>query len=392
VQRTLHFDQFRTNQADFAADRAAARDSRATMMQQTVDGMRYYDKQPDGSRRLEPGPRSTLRAAGAVLLVDPTLSLPVTPLGGLAYLNFDALHRGIQVDALTAVVFNQGRVTVPAGAGVGRWDLTASSTSLFLNSTERPIVHDRLQDQDGVGRRFATLDLALGRDLGAGFRFEGALLTQQDWFTQPSQSRYWTPGYTLPPSGLTRELRAGGSWLRKGFQLTGYYGRGWRPDGQYGDPGQLTPVPDRGRFSRWGASTGYDLARDRGAWLHFDAGWAGGSGFDRFKAIDVSGTGGDVSIAGLRSGAVAADRVGYAKAALVFPSGPRARFTLSLDHAELRNLDDSAMRGFTGLGAAGDLPGFGWFTFVRVDLGVGLLSDLPGARSVNGFVALLRVF
>jgi len=392
VQRTLRYDQFRTNQPGFAADRAAARDSDGTMWRQTVNGMRYYNKQADGSRQTEPEARSTMRAVAAILLVDPTLGFPVTPLGGLFYMDFDALHRGIQVDALTALVYNRGRVTVPLGSGPGRWDLTADSTSMFLNDTERPIVHDRLQDQDAVGRRYATLDLAMAHDLGAGFRFQGAFLGQQDWYGRPAQSKYWTTGYTLPPSGQTGELRAVGSWLHKGFQLTGYEGRGRRPDGDYGDPGQLTPVPDRGRFSRWGASAGYDLALDRGSWLHLETGWASGSGFDRFKAIAVDGVDGDVCIAGLRTGAVAADRVAYGKAALVLPSGPRTRFTLSLDHAEMRNLDDRSMRGFTGLGAAGDLPGFGWFTYVRVDLGVGLQSDLPGARSVNGYVALLRVF
>ena len=136
----------------------------------------------------------------------------------------------------------------------------------------------------------------------------------------------------------------------------------------------------------------YDFQLDSGAWLHGEAGWASGSGFDRFKALSIGGVGGDVRIAGIRSNAITADRLSYAKAGMVFPSGPSMRLTLSLDQAEVRSLDNQKTYGFTGLGVAGDLPGFGWFTTVRVDLGAGLLSDLSGARSVNGFVAFLRVF
>ena len=77
---------------------------------------------------------------------------------------------------------------------------------------------------------------------------------------------------------------------------------------------------------------------------------------------------------------------------MVLPTGPSLRVTLSLDQAWVRTLDNAKTYQITGLGMAGDLPGFWWFTTVRVDLGVGLLSTLPGVRSVNGFVALLRVF
>ncbi len=151
-------------------------------------------------------------------------------------------------------------------------------------------------------------------------------------------------------------------------------------------------MPDQGRFQRWGARAGYDYQLGGGAWLHGETGWAGGAGFDRFQSLSVGGIGGDVRIAGIRSNAITADRLAYAKAGLVLPSGPGLRLTLSLDHAELRGLDDPTTRYFTGLGAAGDLPGFWVFTTVRLDLGVGLLSNLPGVRSINGYVAFFRVF
>ena len=84
--------------------------------------------------------------------------------------------------------------------------------------------------------------------------------------------------------------------------------------------------------------------------------------------------------------------VACAKASLAIPTGPSLRLTVSLEHAGVRSLDDRKTYGVSGLGFTGDLPGFWWFTTVRVDLGVGLQSDIAGVKCVTGYVALLRVF
>jgi hypothetical protein len=389
VQRTFVYSDFRVDDPGFESARQAARASSGTMMQQTVEGIRYFNKQKSGERRTEEHPRTAVRAIGGLLLVDPTLPSPVLPLAGFFYTDLNAFQRDIQVSLLTALVYNLGQVTVPLGGG---FDASADTQSLLLTTTDRPIVNGRLADTDAVGRRTATLNLGLGRDLVEDFRLEGQARFRQDSFCQAPQAQYRSPQFVLPPSGVTRELRGRLSWQRWGVQLAGYYGQGQRPDGVYGDPGALQAVPDQGRFRRWGASAGYDYRLPVGAWVHFDTGWAGGRGFDRFQALNIGGVGGDVRIAGLRTNAISAERMNYAKAAFVFPSAPSLRVTTSLDYARFQNLADPSTRSFTGLGVAGDLPGFWWFTLLRVDMGVGLLSDMPGVRSVNGFIAFLRVF
>jgi hypothetical protein len=84
--------------------------------------------------------------------------------------------------------------------------------------------------------------------------------------------------------------------------------------------------------------------------------------------------------------------VDYQKVGLAIPTGPSLRLSLSLEHANARSLDDQKTYGVTGVGLTGDLPGFWWFTAVRVDLGVGVQSDIAGVKSVTGYIGLLRVF
>ena len=183
-----------------------------------------------------------------------------------------------------------------------------------------------------------------------------------------------------------------GSWLFRGFQVRGFYGWGKRPDGSYGTAADPQSVPEGGDFRRWGGSLGLDREVKPGLWFHGEAGWAGGHAFDRFNALDVGGLGSAVHIAGIRSNAITADQVAYAKTSLAIPTGPSLRLTISLEHAEARSLDNGRTYGLSGVGFTGDLPGFWWFTAVRVDLGVGVQSDIPGLTCVSGYVALLRVF
>jgi hypothetical protein len=389
VQRRFLYRDFELNSDRFEANRAAARESRSTMLKVTPEGARYFTRQDDGTRKIEEKPKSNGRALAGVVLVDPGLTPPVIPLAGLAYFDYNAFGKGVQVSALTAVVFNTASLAIPRG--LGSFDVSANATALLLKGTERPVVDGKLSDKDGVGRRFGMMGLGLGHDLGLGFRLEGRGDFEYDDYSE-GDSKYRTPGYALPPSGLTRMGSLHGSWLFRGFQLRAFHGWGKRPEGAYGTAANPQAVPENGNFRRWGGSLGLDREAAPGFWFHGEAGWAGGHAFDRFKALDVGGMGGAVRVAGIRSNAIAADQVAYAKTGLTIPTGPSLRLSLSLEHARARSMDDGKTYGVSGVGISGDLPGFWWFTAVRVDLGVGVQSDIAGVKGVNGYVALLRVF
>ena len=389
VQRRVTYRDFNLNSDRFLADRDAARSSSSTMLKVTPEGARYFTRQGDGSRKIEEKAKSSGRALAGGVFVDPGLSPPVFPLAGLVYFDYNAFGKGIQVNALTALVFNTASVAIPRG--LGSLDVSANATALLLKSTERPVQNGSLSDKDGVGHRFAKLGLKLGQDLGLGFRLEARGDFRFDSYGQ-GDLKYRTPDFALPPTGLTRMATLQGSWLFRGFQVRGFQGWGQRPEGTYGTSSDPQVIPDGGAFRRWGGSLGLDREVSAGLWFHGEAGWVGGHAFDRFNALDVGGSGSLVHIAGIRSNAIAADQVAYAKTGFAIPTGPSLRLTVSLEHARARSLDDGKTYGLSGVGLAGDLPGFWWFTTVRVDLGVGVQSDIAGVKGVNGFVALLRVF
>jgi len=390
VQRRMTYDQFRINGADFATARQEARGSHAAMMVQTPEGMRYYTRRGDGERQVDPRSRTAGRAFGTGLMVDPSASSAVTPYAALLLYDFDAWGKGIQYSLETAVIVNAASISIPnLGAGFdGAADLGLS----LLKDTLRPVRQGRLVDAEGVGRRRQTGGVTLGHDLGWGFRASLAGQLELNQYSLAPEDQYRSPDFLLPPSGLDRLVTGGLDWQGHGVTLQARYGQGQRPEGSYGRSGAIVDVPEGGRYRQWQGLAAYNLDLGRGRWLDLGLGRMAGSGFDRFKALEVDGLGAGAMAPGLRTGAIAADRVDYGRVSYVVPAGADLRLTFKLATTRMRSLDDQKSYSFTGLGIAGDLPGFWWFTTTRVDLGVGLQSQIAGVRTVNGTVSLLRVF
>jgi hypothetical protein len=390
VQRRVALTNLQADPASFDADLEAARASKVAMLAQTKEGVRYLVPDGKGGRVLENKPRTLGRALAGVILVDPGLSPPVLPLGGLAFFDFNAFNRGIQVNAIIAAVFNTARVAVPRLPG--GFDLSASGTALLLKSDERPVQNGQLADHDAVGHRFGDASIGVGHDLGLGFRLELDGDFRYDDYGAPRNDQYATPGFAPPPSGWTRTGTLTASWIFRGFRASAYGARGQRPEGVWGTAADPHLIPDGGAFKRWGGGLGYTRELTQSLWFSGGVAFASGSDFDRFNAIPVGGGFGGAGVPGIRANALTADRLVTEHAGLDLPPASSFRAGVDFVHAQARALDNGQTYGFTGLGLKGTLPGFWVFTAVQLDLGVGLQSDIPGVKGVNGYVALLRVF
>ncbi|HJW08211.1 MAG TPA: hypothetical protein VJ483_01180, partial [Holophagaceae bacterium] len=322
VQRGFSFKDAVADGPDFEARRAEARGSKATMLVETPQGTRYFTRQEDGTRKIEEKPKTSGRALAGILLFDPGLPLPVVPAGGLALFNFDAFGKGIQTDAIIAGIFNTASAAAPH-LPLG-FDATATATALLLKVDERPVKNGRLAEQDAVSHAFGHVHFTLGHDLGLGFRLEGGGEMQYDRYGEPRDDKYATPGFAPPPSGWTREATAAGSWLFRGFQLRAYTGWGRRPDGTYGTAADPQAIPDEGRYRLWGGSMSLSRELTDHLWFKGEVDFDGGTGFDRFKALQVGGGFGGGGVPGIRSNALTADRLSTAKVGLSLP--PTAGF------------------------------------------------------------------
>jgi len=390
VQRELSYKNFKINHDDFEQNRQRARDSKSAMLRQTEDGLRYLSRDKDGVRIVEQKQRTSGRAIGGAILIDPSLQFPVIPGGALALFDYDAFGKGIQYNAMLAGLFNMGTISIPNIPG--GFDLGLQASGGLLAFTDRPARDGKLLDKDGVARQSGQARVSIGRDLGLGFRLRLQGLAIYNRFSDAKEEKYRTPGFLIPPSGFTLGLNSELTWMRHGFQLRGNFGTGNRPDGFFGPPDDVKSIADGGKYTRWGMTASYDLRLKPAGWFHSEIGMAGGRGFDRFLSLNFGGMGGDMGVSGIRSNAVTSDKIQFASLGYVLSLSQFLRMTCQIDHARAHSLDDQKTYGFTGMGVAGDVPGFWWFTAIRLDIGVGLQSDVPGVKGINGFIALLRVF
>lgn len=384
VRRVLAYRDFKVNDPAFLEHRAQAREGKGTMLRQTVEGARYFTRQTDGTRKVEERPKTSGSGLGGGLLMDPRMKPPALPFAGLAYFDYNALNRGIQVSGITAGLFNAGNVAVPnVGWGV---DLSARAAAMLWPGTERVVRNGALVDGEAVDHSGGSGRIALGRDLGAGFRIEAAGTFGYDHYKNTQDKDHKTEGFALPPSGWSQGWRSSLNWQFRGFQLQGFYGENHRPDGTYGTLDNPQSIPDGGRSAFWGGSLGLDHQLESRWQVHGELGHETARGVDRF--LDLSE---DARAVGMRALPVA-DRLDYAQVTLTLPPTPSVRLSTSLNHSRMRAVDDQKTYRFTGLTLSGDLPGFGWFTTIRVDLQSGLQSDIPGNRSLRGYLMLLKVF
>lgn len=376
IARVTAFTTFRLAPADFDVSLAEAERSNKRMVRDTEQGVRYLTRQPDGTRRPEESvaPASLFGLGG--IHHDEGQSIPVSPLGGVIYNNFDLGGRGVQANVFFAGVILGANVSKPAFFGTratvsGDAFVTAIS---FTNRMYRDFDESIGETVDvrplHVTGRVSRPVLGFG-NLTASLRVESLTYGRSDDTAS---------GFVVPESTLELVPEVGFKFARLGYTFTasGEYGMRtkWEP---WGDPAEYSE--DQQNFSRWSASFGKQFYLPKFQRLGIEVGYVDGRNLDRFSKFELSNFGSH-KIRGLPSGTVRAERSTIAHLSYGFVISDQIRIEGFYDHGWI----DDATAGyrqeeFQGVGIAGQLVGpFG--TLVRFDLGKSI-----GRNAQDGFVA-----
>lgn len=358
VEKRVRFSDFRVNDPDFAAARAAARESDAVMLRETPDGLRYYVKE-DGRRVVRDQPTRDLKAVAMGVTLDPSYSFPL-PIFGLNYLNFQFKSPDAQLAILFAGVLAAGNIQ-RSNFGARNVDASVDFFAIAAPSS------DRLYGPQGEDPavRVLTWPLSTGANLGwQATPFQKVTLQYQFRFDGFVSDRTTAPDFVVPSSTVTNGI--GGAWeYRRGgsnvVSNAAWFRRAsWKPWGQ----GMVTSPT----FVKYSAAFSRDFYLDVFQKLHINASWFSSRDTDRFSKYQF-GMFEDTRIHGVPSSGVRYGELAMARTAYSINIFEQYRLDLFLEHAWGR--EDAGRGVWDGIPAIGVAVNVRapWDTMLRVDAG-----------------------
>ena len=372
------------NRDAFEERLAAAHASEDTMLRDTPAGLRYLERQEDGSRVVqETFDENRLFMVGGTYW-DESYDYPL-PLVGLNWFSSDFRGTGTQANLFFAGVMANLNWADPSAFG-SRWDVGARAFALAIAGEETPYRDGVEAPGEAIESRPATLALYAGHPLGAFGKLDLTYRLDWDWYGRVDDT---ADDFVVPASTLTQSLGAELSYSRAGYRLglTASSARrsDWEP---WGRPGSGDWDPAHRDFLRWKASLAKTWWVGSFTKLGFTLEHLDGEDLDRFSKYDFEYFG-DPRVAGYQRGLVTAS------------SGDAAHLTFGVSLAEVlrvelrgdaawatdraTGLDDELL---AGLSLNGTVVG-PWQTIVNFDLGVPVSGPADG---VTVFVAFLKLF
>lgn len=384
VEKESELSEVRINRVEFEQRLASAHASERTMVRDTPLGLRYLERQPDGTRsvRLEDDPDRLFALFGAYY--DDSLDYPL-PLGGVNWFSRDVAGTGLQGNVFFAGVFVNANVAQPALFG-SRWDAGARLFGFFVPLDEASYRDGMKIEEEAVRHRPARLALFLGRPLGAYAKLDLTYGLDWDHFGRADTT---ATAFRPPASTLTHSVRLGLSYTRAGYSLataaTAARRARWEP---WGEPDNPRYDPAQREYLRWSASLAKTWWLGRFTSLAVALEHLDGSDLDRFSGYDFSFFSGS-RVAGYPSGLVTADRAdgvhlsgGFNLADVLRLEG---RADLVWASNELAGLERERL---AGIGVSGSLIG-PWQTLVTFDVGKAVAGP---SDSVSVSFVVLKLF
>jgi hypothetical protein len=384
VEKQSLMTDVRINVDGFEDRLAEAHASRDTMLRDTPDGLRYLDRQEDGSRtvREKDDPNRWFALGG--IYWDEGQDYPI-PLVGVNFFSSDFKNTGTQVNLIFAGVLINGNWAEPSLFG-SRWNAGARVFGFFLGSKEELYRDGELAPDETIETRSARLDLFLGRPIGSFFNAELAYGLEWDDYGRADDT---AEDFILPESGLTNSVKAELSYSRNGFRV-GLEGAHFARDSWsfWGLPDNTEYDPAQQDYQRWSLVAGKTWWPGNFTKIGVELEHLDGNNLDRFSKYDFS-TFGQGRVAGYQGGLVTASESDgvHVVGGFNFAETLRVEGELDLVWAtdEATGLDQEFL---AGVGVGGTVMG-PWRTIVNFEVGVPIAGP---ADSFTVFITFLKLF
>ena len=374
AQRTVEFENLALNPPDYAARLAQAEAGDNHMLKETSQGLRYFEKNADGSRAPRAA-RSRRYLIGGALFHDPSIDAAGSSVvGGIAVdiVDTDFLHRDWQFNAALVGVFNNVTIADPHLFG-SHTTLTASASLLLLKQTDRFYVAGVESRLEQVKGREQSLVLALSHPIGNFFNGRiGVSAENQQYFgvTPKLNGGVLTgtgAGFITPVNPLLINLYGQLDFNRRGWGMAvegeSVARSRWRA---WGTPVQQAAFnPDTKNYLTWNLQLGKAFPLPKYQRITTELSWLDGRNLDRFSAYHFS-IAGQRRLPGFSGSGVRFDQGWLAKTSYGFTLGSAVRVGADLGWARVRTRPQ-------GSGAL-LIPGEDWTSHGGIGLSANLIT------------------
>lgn len=386
VEREVVLSEVRINQDDFDRHRAATMASKATMVRDTAQGLRYLVAQEGSDERVvkEGFDTSKLFALGGVFY-DESLDYPL-PLAGVNY--FDLAFRGTperQLNAFFGGVLGIVSYADPRLFGT-RFDFGADFFAFAVRTSDQLYRNGVEQPREEVRERPVRMTLNLGHPLGS---FAKLTASYQLGWTSYARGEETSGAFAIPEDHLTHRGSLTLQASRNGYraQIAGNYHQRsrWEP---WGFPGNPEYDPAARSYLTWEANLAKNWYLPKFRKFGLELNYSGGSDLDRFSKYQFGIFGGN-RVHGYQIGKVRAEEALGLHATYGFQLGGLLRLDAVADAAWASDPVSGLERELlAGAGVQGSILG-PWQTLISMDIGLALAGPDDG---FTVYLVILKLF
>lgn len=386
-EREIRFGPPRLNPPDFREAVAEAEASDRRILQETDQGLKYLEKQPDGTRKIQMDPKTGRLFAAGGFYYDKSLDFPL-PLVGVNYFDYDYKKTKAQVNLLVT-----GAVNSLAASKVNLLPKVDGSLNavLFAVPFQDRFYRGGVEDESQkvkILREFVSV--------GAGWRFQEFSKLSLDLrgrYLGFSRTSDTAPGFVLPQDHFDWEADVSYDFSWKGWSLGSSYEMHkrsrWEPWGLPGRPKDVSSFKD---YAQWSAAFSKAFYLPKFQKVAASVSWLDGKDLDRFSRYEFTYLG-RRSLAGFAGSGIRFDRGSIAALAYQFNLAQVVRFGVSLEHARIQPVKRlGGWQDHTGVSLSGSVAG-PWQTLWTLDAGYALRSDVgPVERDFTVALAILKLW